>query len=309
MTVRQFLDIVEIRTKAISVSTYLIATLYSLWIGTNVRPGLAILLFVAVICVDMGTTAFNSFFDYMRGVDNKLVTRERDKVLVHEGVAPGHALIVSVSLYLLAAAGGVALAVLTAWWIIPLGAVGLVVGFLYTGGPLPISRTPVGEIFAGGALGSLLFLVVVAVHSGGFEWATLIASLPSTLVIASVLTVNNTCDIQGDREAGRRTLSILIGNRAGEVVVYLLGIASYGLIAFMSIESVATGLRNVAALPAAGLLVAPVGLVATAAEYFRMHRLGYSHDSKQRQMIAITRVVVIYTLAYSVTFVAGLLMR
>lgn len=310
MTIRKFLSIVEIRTKVISVSTYVLATLYALWSGTAIRPATAVLLAFSVLCVDMGTTAFNTFYDYMRRVDTRVHNREPDKVLVHQGVAPGHALVTSLALYAVAAVTGVVVAWMSVWWIIPAGAVSLLVGFLYNGGPYPISRTPLGELFAGGFLGSVLFLIVVGVHAGGVDRSAVIASLPSTLMIASVLAVNNTCDVEGDRAAGRRTVPVLLGRAAGEALIYLPGIAAFTLLMAMAFSGgsgphAPAVIWSLPPLPAAGRYVVPAGLVASIAAYVAMHRRGYSHATKRRNMIAIIRVVGVYSVTYGVTLIAG----
>ncbi|TVQ17937.1 MAG: prenyltransferase [Spirochaetaceae bacterium] len=299
MTFRQFLLVVEIRTKVISVSTFVLATLYAASRGATISAADTVLLAVAVLCVDMGTTAFNSFYDYLRGVDTPLYTAEPDKVLVHEAVAPGYALIVSVALYALAAVAGIAVAATTVWWIVPVGIGGMLVGFLYNGGPLPLSRTPFGELFAGGFLGTVLFLVVYAVHARALTTDALIASIPSSLMIAAVLTVNNTCDYDGDRAAGRRTLSIVAGRSFGEAIVYASGLIAYAIL-------FAGALATVDALPRlrpGGVVAAAVGLLVTAAFYLRMHRRGYSHATKRPQMVAIIRVVSIYTAVYAAMLV------
>jgi 1,4-dihydroxy-2-naphthoate octaprenyltransferase len=292
VTVRHFFSIVELKTKVISLSTFLLALLYALDAG-GVPPARTALLFVAVLAVDMGTTAFNSFFDYVRNVDNRLYTREPDKVLVYEGVAPGHALIVSMSLYLVAAISGVVLALTVGWWILLAGALSMAVGFLYTGGPLPISRTPVGELFAGGFLGSVLFLIVIRALGAEVTPQAVLASVPSTLMIASVLTVNNTCDRQGDIAAGRKTLSILVGPRLSEVLIYLLGAGAFGI---PLVQTVSAGAAGGGAVGAVVALAA--GGAAAAAAYSTMHRRGYSHATKRPNMQSILLIVIIFTAAY-----------
>ena len=303
MTFRQFLSVVEIRTKVISVSTYLLATLYTAAAGYDVAAVPALLLAVTVLCVDMGTTAFNTFYDYVRGVDTPLLTVEPDKVLVHEGVAPAHVFLVSGALYLAAAVGGIAVAAMSSWWIIPAGIAGMVVGFLYNGGPLPISRTPVGELFAGGFLGTVLFLVVFGVHTGIVNGEAVRASLPSMFMIAAVLAVNNTCDIKGDRAAGRRTLAIVLGRRLSVVSIYLLCAAAYGFVALVG-ASIRAPLPAgsgvpVAIMPAAGAAVTLLLLVG-------MSRRGFSHATKHANMAAMVRIVVVFTAAYAGTLVPAL---
>ncbi len=299
MTFRQFLLVVEIRTKIISVSTYLLATLYAVAAGTSISPLTAVLLAVAVLCVDMGTTAFNTFYDYVRGVDSPLLTVEPDKVLLHEGVAPAHALLVSLALYAVAAATGLAVALLSSWWIIAAGFVCMLVGFFYNAGPLPISRTPFGELFAGGFLGAVLFLVVSFVYAGETTLHALIASVPSTLLIAAVLTVNNTCDIEGDRAAGRRTLSIVVGARAAPFLVDLLCAGSYAVLAVVLFGDGAAVAAGPAAAMVTSVALVAAGAVASAAMLCGMHRRGYSHATKHRNMAAMMRIVIVYTAVYA----------
>jgi 4-hydroxybenzoate polyprenyltransferase len=95
MTGKQFLRIVVLRTKIISISSLCIGTLYVLYsTGGLIIPNL-VLMFCAALAVDMGTTAFNSYYDFVRKVDSKTHTKEKDKVLVHEEVKPGEALALS----------------------------------------------------------------------------------------------------------------------------------------------------------------------------------------------------------------------
>ena len=316
MTLRQLLSIVEIRTKLISASTFLLATLYAAVSGVPIRPGIAVLLALAVLTVDMGTTAFNTFFDYMRNVDHRDYTRESDKVLIHEGVAPGLALIVALALYAVACIAGIVAAALTTWWLVVAGFVGMLVGFLYNSGRRPISHTPFGELFAGGFLGGALFLVIVLAYRGSLNGATVLAAIPSTLVIAGVLSVNNTCDVEGDREAGRRTLAILLGPRLSRALVYAEGILAFVLPLFFSavrlygsIGDAHDGwLPGVPNLHPVGVAILSVGLVVAILLYRSMNRRGFSHETKRSNMQTVLFVVVDFTLCYAAVLCLGLLL-
>ena len=115
MTLRQFFAIVEIRTKIVSISTYVLASLYVLAETGRLDPVKAVLMFIAMLLVDMGTTGFNTFFDYQRGVDTAEYNREESKVVVHEGVPWGWALVTSLILFALAVPFGIVLAILAGW--------------------------------------------------------------------------------------------------------------------------------------------------------------------------------------------------
>lgn len=296
MSLRHFFAIVELRTKVVGVSSYAVGTLYALARGIEFHLLPAVLLFFGVVFVDMGTTAFNSFFDYARGVDNRLFNRESDKVLVHSGVAPAHAFLVSIALFAAAAVLGVVLAVITTPLVLVVGAVSLGVGFAYNGGPLPISRTPVGELFAGAFLGSVVVLLAYGIHQGGIDGPALAASVPSTFFIASILTTNNTCDIQGDRHAGRKTLSVLIGRRAGEAVLVGLGISAFALVGLLA----AVGI-----LPPTAWAVPALGIPASLPLYGAMHRRGYSHETKGPSMRGILRVFLLFSFLYCLSLGAA----
>lgn len=167
-----FLAIVEIRTKVVSVSSFLLGTLFSMrclstqGIG-RVHWGRALGMFLATLCVDMGTTAWNTYFDYLRGTDDPRINREPDKVLIHGMLPPSYAFWTAFWLYIAAMVGGFILSLQVGLWILPVGAVCMVVGFFYNAGPLPISHTPLGELFAGGFLGSGLFLISWGVQMAG----------------------------------------------------------------------------------------------------------------------------------------------
>jgi 1,4-dihydroxy-2-naphthoate octaprenyltransferase len=284
-SIRAFIHIVELRTKVISMTTFVSAVLYSRYAGEEVRLPLLLLMTAAVLLVDMGTTAFNSFFDYVRGVDHRAHTREEDKLLVKGEASPGAALLISVLLYVGAVACGLAVAFLTGIEVALAGALCMAVGFLYNAGPLPLSSTPFGELFAGGFLGSVLFLISCYVFQGTLTAEALLVSLPFTLYIASILTVNNTCDMEGDAEAGRKTLVVLCGSLCGRILIYLLGFAAYGSLLVLA---------AVRMLPAEVFWTVPPAAAAAAVGYVRMDRRGYSHLTKGANMSAVVRLFALF---------------
>lgn len=305
MTWHTFLRIVEIRTKIVSVSTFTLALLSALWSLGSVPWHLAALLFVAVLAVDMGTTAFNTFFDYEKGVDTAETNREVDKVLVHNRVAPGYALVTGLGLFAFAAVLGLFLVLWTGWPLLVLGAVSLVVAFLYSGGPKPISSTPWGEFFAGFFLGTVLWTVVFYVLAAPDRWAVdswwrvPLLSLPSYLFIASILTVNNCCDREGDRMAGRKTLAILWGPMAN-VLVLLQPLAAYLALAILA----ATGF-----LPWPFLIAALLGPALSIPTWRAMFQRGFHHATKGPNMGAVSQTFLLFTLVSVLAWVVGIALR
>jgi len=305
MTLNQFFRIVEMRTKIISISTFSTAVLYTLFRTGYFNLLRFLLMAAAVLLVDMGTTAFNIYYDYRRGVDRADFEKEREKVLVYEGVPPGAALLTALALFAGAALFGLIIGLLTGLQVILAGALSMAVGYFYTGGPYPISRTPVGELFAGGFLGTVLFLITWFVMAGylpdypELPVEAVLASLPSLFLIASILTVNNTCDIEGDRIAGRRTFSILFGKKAGETLVFVLGFLGYGT-AFV------LGLPGVEVFPALSPIMVAAASVPAVLEYRSLHRRGYSQATKGPSMGSISKIFILYTLAMWLSLGTGI---
>jgi 1,4-dihydroxy-2-naphthoate octaprenyltransferase len=297
VTLKQFIGVVELRTKVVSVSTFVAALLYAAWRTGSLRPIESVVCFFAVLLVDMGTTAFNSYFDFQRGVDAEATNREADKVLLHEDVGAGSALIVALSCFAAAGSLGIVLAFLTGFWVIVVGAACLAAGFLYSGGPRPISATPFGELVAGGFLGTALFLIVVRVVSGLTDCNVVAASLPSAAIIASILAANNRCDIEGDKAAGRKTLPIVLGPRWGEAAIYLGGILAFGLPALFAL---------VGGYPAWSALGSGAAAVLAFVEYRKMALRGYSHATKGATMASILRIFIFWSLGMTSGLAAGL---
>ncbi len=229
MTITQFNRIVEIRTKVISMGTFLCGSLFAVTATGNWSWSRFMVMAVAVLCVDMGTTGFNSYFDFISGTDNAQYNFERDKVLVHEGVDPKSALAISLGLFAIAGVLGILLAWWTSFILLLVGGFCMVVGFLYTGGPYPISRTPFGELFAGGFLGPVLFVLSYYVQTLTYDFTTILVSIPLLLLIALILMVNNSCDRVADKIAGRRTLSILLSKRTIQIIMRFILILAFGL--------------------------------------------------------------------------------
>jgi 1,4-dihydroxy-2-naphthoate octaprenyltransferase len=300
MKLSQFNRIVEIRTKIISMGTFISASLYTAAYQNSFSFLRFTLLAFAVLFVDMGTTGFNSYFDYISGTDRKDLNLERDKVLVHEGVPARIALLISSTLFAAAGAIGLILAYMTSWYLLLIGGFCMLVGFLYTGGPLPISRTPFGELFAGGFLGSILFLITNFVLSLSVTLEVAFASLPFLLLVGLILTVNNTCDIKADTVAGRRTLSIVLGPERSVTLMRFIITISYLLTAAFSLSGIYPIYTIGWALPAFYLTIRTFG---------SMTRRGFSLETKGISMGGVSKVFLLFVCAFCAGMATHLLLR
>ncbi|WP_438821541.1 prenyltransferase [Gordonibacter massiliensis (ex Traore et al. 2017)] len=167
-----------------------------------------------VICVLMqsAVNTFNDYYDFVKGADSADDNVEAsDAVLVYNNVNPRSALALAVGFLVAAFALGIYV-IWTAGWIpLAIGAVGAVIVVLYSAGKTPISYLPIGEIVSGFVMGGLIPLASYQALTGAFDVRALLWAVPTVLGVGLIMFTNNTCDVEKDVEAGRRTLSVLLG--------------------------------------------------------------------------------------------------
>jgi 1,4-dihydroxy-2-naphthoate polyprenyltransferase len=178
----------------------------------HLHPLLLVAMLAASVLIQGATNMFNEYFDYTGGLD----TAESVGIsgaITQDGIHPGIILRAGIATLALAVLLGVYICVLSSWWLAPIGLVCMMVGYLYAGGPHPISATPFGELFSGGFMGSGIILLSCFIQQKFISGDDLLISIPSAILIGAILTSNNIRDLEGDKEHGRRTLAILLGHR------------------------------------------------------------------------------------------------
>lgn len=164
----------------------------------------------------------NEYFDYKAGIDTA------DRVGPARGVSLG---LISPKAMLRATVLTVAVALATGlmavpragWWLIPVGAFIALGAMAYSAGPWPLSRHRLGEVAV------ILFFGLIPVS---LTYYLIALSLPARVVVAStgvglmgamVILVNNYRDIATDREAGKHTLSTLVGPQGSALIYCAMG--------------------------------------------------------------------------------------
>lgn len=167
-----------------------------------------------VICVLMqsAVNTFNDYYDYVKGADSADDNVDpTDAVLVYNNVNPRAALALAVGFLAAAFLVGAYVIWIAGWIPLAIGAVGAVVVVLYSAGRTPLSYLPVGELVSGFVMGGLIPLACYQALTGTFDLRALLWAVPTVLGVGLIMFTNNTCDVEKDVEAGRRTLSVLLG--------------------------------------------------------------------------------------------------
>lgn len=232
MNIKSFLKLVEIQTKAASVTPFALGTLIAIYRFGEFNLINFLLMFISLLCIDMATTAINNYMDYKKAVRKYGYGYEVHNAIVKDNLKESHVITVILGLLITAVIFGFILYLNTNIIVLILGAISFVIGVCYSFGPIPISRTPFGEILSGFFMGGIILFISIYVHVFGSEiirltlndWELFIdlnvkefiyvflLSVPAISGIANIMLANNICDREDDIENKRYTLPVYIGN-------------------------------------------------------------------------------------------------
>ncbi|KTR25668.1 MULTISPECIES: 1,4-dihydroxy-2-naphthoate polyprenyltransferase [Exiguobacterium] len=184
----------------------------------SIRLDLFVAMLIASMLIQIATNLFNEYYDYKRGLD----TEESVGIggsIVRDGFKPGTILAFALTLYGISALLGVYLCIETSWWLLVVGLISMFVGYIYTGGPLPIAYTPLGEVVAGFFMGYIIIAISAYLQIGYVPTEAVAISVPVAILIGSILLANNIRDLDNDKVNGRKTIACLVGHRRA---VYVL---------------------------------------------------------------------------------------
>ena len=209
-------------------------------IGSGVAAGFsefvwwrALLALVVALALQIGVNFANDYSDGVRGSDERRVGPVR---LVAAGLAPPRqVLAAALGSFAVAGAAGLALAAVTSWWLLAVGAACIAAAWFYTGGPKPYGYSGLGEVFVFACFGVVAVAGTAYVQMSAFSWLGLAASVPAGLLACALLMVNNLRDIRTDTVAGKRTLAVLLGDarsRTAYVLTLILPFFCAALLAF-----------------------------------------------------------------------------
>ncbi|MBD7943411.1 MULTISPECIES: 1,4-dihydroxy-2-naphthoate polyprenyltransferase [Psychrobacillus] len=205
----------------------------------NIDWLLFLAMLIACLFIQAATNMFNEYYDFVRGLDSE-ESIGIGGAIVRNGVKPKIVLQLALALYILAAILGIYICSQSSWLLLIVGAVCMLIGYLYTGGPYPIAYTPFGELFSGVVMGMFIVLIATYIQVGSIPNFALFLSIPSTLLVAAIMLSNNIRDIVEDTKGGRKTMAILIGRDSAINVLALFFIVSYVWIILLVILQIIT---------------------------------------------------------------------
>jgi 1,4-dihydroxy-2-naphthoate polyprenyltransferase len=221
--------------------------------GVRWAPALAAL--AGALLLQIGANFANDVFDYEKGAD----TGERlgPTRTVQAGLlSPRQMRYGMLVVFGLAFLCGVYLTAVAGPAIIVIGILSIASAILYTGGPYPLGYHGLGDVFVMVFFGFVAVCGTVFAQTGQVPTLSVWAAVPVGALATNILVVNNVRDRETDVRAGKRTLAVRFGRRAGiaqyGVLVALAYLVPAGLVLLEGLSLVV--LLPLLSLPAALLL-------------------------------------------------------
>lgn len=227
-SVKRFIKYVEMLTKITSLFPFLLTLAFILYQKQTINIGLTFIFFCSMFIFDLATTAINNYIDSKTNGQDIGFSQKTGKLIIF-------------SLLIISSALGLLLALKTDLFILLLGFVCFAVGILYTYGPVPLSRQPLGEIFSGFFYGAVIPFIILYINlpKGTYFTAVLygfsinlninlisflvlaLFSITPAFATANIMLANNICDVEKDVLVKRYTLPYYLGKKSLSLFAFL----------------------------------------------------------------------------------------
>lgn len=224
--VAQWISGARPRTLPNAVAPVIAGTGAAAWLDSAVWWKALLALAVALALI-VGVNYANDYSDGIRGTDDNRAGPVR---LVGARLAtPRSVLAAALTSLALGAAAGLTLALLSAPWLIAVGAACIAGAWLYTGGSRPYGYAGFGEVAVFVFFGLVAVLGTQYTQALRVDWVGLVLAVSIGALSSAVLVANNLRDIPTDTESGKITLPVRLGD-ARTRVLYQALLASPGVL-------------------------------------------------------------------------------
>lgn len=231
MSVKDFLKFVEIQSLIASALPLLLANLYTATMYHHVNVIPAILFALVAFALQMAVNVWNNLQDFRHAVSDDWKNGENN-IVGSAGINLKMGMVILAILTVSAGLVGLWLVSQVGLPLLWMGIIGFIVAFWYAGTPLPLSRTPFGELASGLTMGFLIFLAATYINvtpliNLGMIGKAALASAICWFAIANIMLANNICDYDEDVAEERHTLVWYLGKEKALKLFWWIYLAGY----------------------------------------------------------------------------------
>ncbi|GAA3703137.1 1,4-dihydroxy-2-naphthoate polyprenyltransferase [Zhihengliuella alba] len=225
-TVGQWIAGARLRTLPMAVAPVLVGTAAAYEVDEQLHWERALLAAFVALLLQIGVNYANDYSDGIRGTDDQRVGPLR---LTASGLVPPQRVkAAAFACFGAAAVVGLGLVLISqAWPLLLVGLAAILAAWGYTGGANPYGYLGLGDLFVFlffGLVATLGTTFTQVLQLTGPAW---IGAVSTGLIASALLMANNVRDIPTDREVGKRTLAVRLGDewaRASYVLMLALAI-------------------------------------------------------------------------------------
>ncbi|WP_374312456.1 1,4-dihydroxy-2-naphthoate polyprenyltransferase [Microbacterium sp.] len=233
-TSRDWIAAARLRTLPLAFTPVLIGTGAAMLVVDDFHWVIALFCLIVSVSLQIGVNYANDYSDGIRGTDDHRVGPAR--LTASRKASPRAVLGAALLFFGIAAVAGLAITIRTQqWWLIAVGAVAIVAAWLYTGGKRPYGYYGLGEVMVFVFFGLVATLGTTWVQAFSLPQEAWFGAVAAGLLACAVLLANNLRDIDQDRAAGKRTLTVLIGRTATRWLFTVFVLAPFGIAAFLAL--------------------------------------------------------------------------
>lgn len=212
------------------------AAVMPVFVGTSIAiydnvftPSAAIIALICSLLIQIGTNFTNDLYDYLKGTDKK------DRVGPTRVLVAGLISVKEMKFGITLVFGtaflfGLYLVYLGGLFILFIGILSLLAGYAYTAGPYPLAYNGLGDIFVFIFFGFIGTIGTYYVQANEMTMLVFWSSIPVGALVTNILVVNNYRDIEEDRIAGKKTLSVKFGSKFSRLQYVVFMILSYAIL-------------------------------------------------------------------------------
>lgn len=217
----------------------------------------ALLALIVSLSLQIGVNYANDYSDGIRGTDENRVGPTR---LTASGIASAASVKAAAFIsFGVGATAGLALAAMSSWWLILIGAAAILAAWGYTGGENPYGYRGLGELFVFIFFGLVATMGTFYVQTLELSLDSLLVSIPMGTFSCAILTINNIRDRALDEPAGKKTLAVRLGDRRARIFFAVL--ISLGYLSALALADIWVLLTLLSAPIAISLIRGVNGLV------------------------------------------------
>ncbi|WP_300266658.1 1,4-dihydroxy-2-naphthoate polyprenyltransferase [Microbacterium sp.] len=234
VTARDWIGAARLRTLPLAIAPVVIGTGAAQLVDRELHWVIALACLAVSVLLQIGVNFTNDYSDGIRGTDAQRVGPAR---LTASGqVNARTVLFTGLSFFALAALVGLAIVIRTGqWWMLAVGAVCIIAAWFYTGGKRPYGYFGLGEVFVFVFFGLVATLGTTWVQAFSLPQEAWLGAVAAGLFACGVLLANNLRDIEQDRAVGKRTLTVLIGKRATQILYTVFIVVPFVLSALIAL--------------------------------------------------------------------------